>query len=59
MPSGKESQLRPGQVKIVVHKALPAKGRDADELCDEARAAVASALPPELVGSSTMMLADE
>ncbi|PNH07461.1 hypothetical protein TSOC_006084 [Tetrabaena socialis] len=59
MPSGKESQLRPGAVRIVVHKAIPAAGRNADALCQEARDAVASALPPELVGSSSIMAPDE
>ncbi|KAG2434449.1 hypothetical protein HYH02_012279 [Chlamydomonas schloesseri] len=58
MPSGKESQLRPGQVTIVVHKPLPAS-KDADKLCDAARVAVASSLPPELVGSATEMAPDE
>ncbi|GFR45352.1 hypothetical protein Agub_g6721 [Astrephomene gubernaculifera] len=68
MPSGKESQLRYGPgargVRIVVHPPLPTTtpgggSRDADELCEAARAAVASALPPELVGSSSTMLPDE
>lgn len=51
MPSGSESQLRGGRVKIVVHKAIPTKGRSADEVCDEARAIIASAMPPALVGA--------
>ncbi|GLI70468.1 hypothetical protein VaNZ11_015378 [Volvox africanus] len=59
MPSGKESQLRPGEVRIVVHKPITSAGRSADQLCDEARAAVASALPVELVGSASTMLPDE
>ncbi len=59
MPSGKESQLRPGEVTIVVHPPIPSAGRSADSLCDEARALVASALPAELVGSSSLMLPDE
>ncbi|KAG2423964.1 hypothetical protein HXX76_014903 [Chlamydomonas incerta] len=58
MPSGKESQLRPGQVTIVVHKALP-PNKNADQLCDAARVAIASSLPPELVGSATEMAPDE
>ncbi|KXZ44091.1 hypothetical protein GPECTOR_74g705 [Gonium pectorale] len=57
MPSGKESQLRPGEVRIVVHP--PINGRNADKLSEQARAAIASALPPELVGSATTMLPDE
>ncbi len=58
MPSGKEAQLRPGAVHIVVHAPIRTKGRSADEVCDQARNAIAGALPPELVGSSTVMLED-
>lgn len=58
MPSGKEMQLRPGAVRIVVHAPIPTQGRSADAVCDEARNAIATALPPELVGSSTLMLED-
>ncbi|KAG2482764.1 hypothetical protein HYH03_018304 [Edaphochlamys debaryana] len=59
MPSGKETSLRPGSVRIVVHKPIPSAGRDADALCDEARNAIASVLPPDMVKSATDMLPDE
>lgn len=59
MPSGKENVLRKGGVKIIVHKAIPTKGRTADAVCDEAREVIASALPPELVGNAKEMAADE
>lgn len=60
MPSGRESQLFPGSVKIFVHKPIPTKGRerDADGVAAEARAAIAASLPAELVGSATNMLED-
>lgn len=32
MPSGKEGELRPGRVHIVVHKPIPTKGRNVDEV---------------------------
>lgn len=59
MPSGSESQLRPGRVRIVVHKAIPTKGRDADSVCDESRQAIASVMPPQLVGSASKMAEEE
>ncbi len=59
MPSGRESEMWPGHVKIVVHPPIPAKGNTADSMCDKARAAVASALPPALVASSSEMAPDE
>mmetsp|Transcript_4690 Transcript_4690/g.11097 ORF Transcript_4690/g.11097 Transcript_4690/m.11097 type:complete len:414 (+) Transcript_4690:2273-3514(+) len=55
MPSGQEGCLRPGSVRIVVHKPIPTKGRDMGQVCDEARQAIASALPAELVGSPAIM----
>ncbi|KAF5837663.1 hypothetical protein DUNSADRAFT_4096 [Dunaliella salina] len=55
MPSGQEGCLRPGSVRIVVHKPIPTKGRDTGQVCDEARQAIASALPAELVGSPAIM----
>uniref|UniRef100_A0A383WDN4 1-acyl-sn-glycerol-3-phosphate acyltransferase n=1 Tax=Tetradesmus obliquus TaxID=3088 RepID=A0A383WDN4_TETOB len=54
MPSGREGQMYAGRVTIVVHPMIPAKGMDADKVCAEARKAVASALPPELVGSDSV-----
>jgi hypothetical protein len=59
MPSGSESQLRAGRVRIVVHPPIPTKGRDADQVCDEARVVIASAMPSQLVGSATIMAAEE
>lgn len=59
MPSGKENVMRAGQVTIVVHKPIPTKGRTADQVCNEAREVIASALPPELVGSASVMAPDE
>jgi len=50
MPSGSEGVLRGGKVRIVVHKPIPTKGRNADQVLKEARDAIASSLPPELVG---------
>eukprot|EP00878_Enallax_costatus_P018209 GHUV01019161.1.p2 GENE.GHUV01019161.1~~GHUV01019161.1.p2 ORF type:complete len:166 (+),score=32.63 GHUV01019161.1:1332-1829(+) len=50
MPAGRESQMYAAPVKIVVHPLIHTKGKDADKVCEEARKAVASALPPELVG---------
>ena len=49
MPSGKESLLFPGEVKVIVHPALESTGEDPQELCDKARRIVASAMPRELV----------
>ena len=59
MPSGSESQLRPGRVRIVVHPPIPTKGRDADSVCNETRKLIASALPPQLVGSADKMAEDD
>lgn len=42
MPRGMEHTLRPGMVKIVIHK--PIEGGDADVLCDKARNVIASSL---------------
>jgi 1-acyl-sn-glycerol-3-phosphate acyltransferase len=49
MPSGQESKLYPfkGPVRMIVHK--PIQGTNAEKLAAEARAAVASAMPPELL----------
>ncbi|KAF8056785.1 1-acyl-sn-glycerol-3-phosphate acyltransferase [Scenedesmus sp. PABB004] len=54
MPAGREGQMFGGRVRIVVHPPIPAAGRGADKVCEEARAAVASALPPELVGADSV-----
>jgi 1-acyl-sn-glycerol-3-phosphate acyltransferase len=32
MPSGGEGTLRPGKVVITVHKPIPTKGRNADQV---------------------------
>lgn len=37
MPSGSEGVLRGGRVKLVVHKAIPTKGRDADVVSNDLR----------------------
>ncbi|MEW5306753.1 MAG: hypothetical protein WDW36_009195 [Sanguina aurantia] len=58
MPSGSESELRPGCVRIIVHPRIVTKGRKADEVAIEARAVIASGLPASLQGSSTNMLED-
>lgn len=42
MPRGMEHTLRPGMVKIVIHK--PIEGGDADVLCDKARNVIATSL---------------
>ena len=55
MPNGQEGQMYPGRVTIVVHPPIPTDGADADAVCDAARRAVASALPPELVGDASAM----
>lgn len=53
MPNAREGELYPGTVRIVVHPPIACgKGTNADAVCTAARAAVASALPPELVGSA-------
>ena len=52
MPNGAEGEMYAGRVRIIVHPPIASKGRDADELAEEARAAIASALPPELVGDN-------
>lgn len=50
MPTGKESRLYPGGVRIVVHPPIASKGKSADEVCALARKAVASALPAHMIG---------
>ena len=54
MPSGREGEMYAADVTIVVHPpiATDAPGADADAVCDAARRAIASALPPELVGDA-------
>ncbi|KAL2621848.1 hypothetical protein R1flu_002053 [Riccia fluitans] len=42
MPNGLEDTLRPGRVKIVIHPQI--RGEDPDELCDQARNAIAQTL---------------
>lgn len=59
MPSGSEGVLRPGRVRIVVHTPIPTKGRNADEVCAEARTAIAGVMPRQLVGSADVMAADD
>jgi 1-acyl-sn-glycerol-3-phosphate acyltransferase len=58
MPSGKEGQMFAGHVTIVVHPMIPTDGADADAVCDEARRVIASALPAELVGDSSVMTSE-
>ncbi|CAG9461884.1 unnamed protein product [Pedinophyceae sp. YPF-701] len=48
MPNKREGEMYPGRAKITIHPAIVSK--DANELCEKARAAVASALPPMLQG---------
>lgn len=38
----------PGSVKMVIHPAVEPKGRDVDELLEETRRVIKSAMPPEL-----------
>ncbi|GAX80248.1 hypothetical protein CEUSTIGMA_g7686.t1 [Chlamydomonas eustigma] len=59
MPAGAEGVLRPGRVKIVVHPPIPTVGRDADEVCNEARSIIAQSLPKQLVGSADKMASEE
>ncbi|KAL3698716.1 hypothetical protein R1sor_012792 [Riccia sorocarpa] len=42
MPNGLEDTLRPGRVKIVIHPQI--RGNNPDELCDQARNAIAQTL---------------
>jgi hypothetical protein len=58
MPNGQEGQMYAGNVTIVVHPPIATGGADADAVCDEARRAIASALPPELVGDAAAQLSD-
>lgn len=44
-----------GDVTIIVHAPIETAGADADAVCDAARIAIASALPPELVGDASVM----
>jgi hypothetical protein len=53
MPSGREREMYAGHVTIVVHPPIQTAGADADAVCEEARRAIASALPPELVGDAS------
>lgn len=46
MPRGLEHTLRPGMIKVVIHK--PIEGSDPDVLCDKARNVIASALVPHV-----------
>jgi len=55
MPSGRESHMYAGNVKLIVHPPIPTKGQDADQVCETARKVIAGSLPPELVGSSSVM----
>eukprot|EP00955_Chlamydomonas_euryale_P043242 352542-Chlamydomonas_euryale.AAC.1 len=52
MPSGEESSLRAGRVRIVVHAPIPTKGVSADEASRRARAAIAASMPQALVGDA-------
>jgi 1-acyl-sn-glycerol-3-phosphate acyltransferase len=42
MPNGLEWSLRPGCVKVVIHR--PLQGSNADQLCEESRAVIADSL---------------
>lgn len=42
MPPGKEGIVNSGSVKVVIHK--PIDGKNAEELCDEARDTIAQTL---------------
>lgn len=42
MPTGMETILNPGSVRVVIHK--PIEGNDAEALCNEARAIISTAL---------------
>mmetsp|Transcript_5842 Transcript_5842/g.21313 ORF Transcript_5842/g.21313 Transcript_5842/m.21313 type:complete len:80 (+) Transcript_5842:793-1032(+) len=42
MPSGQESRLKAGKVKLVIHE--PIGGGDAKQMCEEARAVIAAEL---------------
>jgi len=46
MPNGKEGLLFPGSTKMVIHPRIETKDRDPSDVQKEARAAIASALPP-------------
>lgn len=45
MPSGKEGELHPGTIKIIVHPPIVTRKKKTGAIADEARAAIASRLP--------------
>lgn len=45
MPSGKEGELHPGQIKIIVHPPIVTRGKKTSKVADETRDAIASRLP--------------
>lgn len=49
MPNGKESHLYPGNITVIVHPSIDAKGADAKIICDKARDEIAKSLPHGLV----------
>jgi hypothetical protein len=55
MPSGRESEMYGSRVRIVVHPRIESKGRRPEEVCSEARAAIAGALPLELRGGAEVL----
>ena len=59
MPNKREGELYGGTVTIIVHPPIPTKGADADAVCRAARAAVASGMPPELVGPDVASTAEQ
>lgn len=59
MPSGREKEMYSGHVTIVVHPPIPTSGRTAEEVSALARVAIASALPPELVGANVDAVGDD
>jgi 1-acyl-sn-glycerol-3-phosphate acyltransferase len=44
----KSLRLFPGPIKMVIHPVIDAAGKHEDQLMDECRAAITSAMPPEL-----------
>lgn len=48
MPSGREGEMYPGNVKIIVHPMLESKGKSADDVMAKAQSVILSSLPPEL-----------
>lgn len=47
MPSQQELKMYPGHVRVIIHPRVQPK--QADSMLQEARGAVAAALPPELI----------